>query len=72
MPFGRATGFSMVKAVLLFLLVMVVISMVGNALSGGALTRAAKKRLRLPRAATCSRCGRYLIGKSGCDCGKKG
>lgn len=62
----------MVKAVLFFLFLMLLIGMIGNVVTSGALTRAAKKRLGLPRPARCSHCGRYLIGKTGCDCGKKG
>lgn len=59
------------KAIIVFLLVMVVIGMIGNALFPGALSQAARRRLPLARTGTCPRCGRYLIGKSGCDCGPK-
>lgn len=69
--FGRATGCNMIKAVLVFLLVMLAIGMVGNALFPGSLGRSVKKRLGLAGPATCKRCGRYVIGSKGCDC-KKG
>ncbi len=60
-----------VKAVLVFLLVMLVIGMIGNALFPGALTKAAKKRLPLAKTKTCPRCGKYQIGTSVCGCGGK-
>lgn len=52
-----------VRVVLLFLIGMVVLAMFG--------------RLRLPgqkqlNSMKCPRCGRYRIGKSSCDCGKRG
>ncbi len=60
----------MVKAVILFLLGMVVIGMIGKVLFPGAIGRAVRKRIGpVP---TCGRCGRYVIGSKGCDCGKKG
>jgi hypothetical protein len=65
--FGRATGYDMIKAVILFLLVMVAIGMVGNALFPGSVRR----RLSRSKPKTCPRCGRYVIGSKGCDC-KKG
>lgn len=60
------------KAIIVFLLVMLVIGMIGNALFPGALGQAAKRKLPLAGTATCPRCGRYRIGKSACDCGHKG
>lgn len=62
----------MIKAVLFFLLVMVAIGMVGNALFPGALGRSLKKRLGMTKPATCKRCGRYMMGSTGCDCSEKG
>lgn len=52
-----------VKIVFLFLIGMVVLAMFG--------------RLRYPgkaklEAMKCPRCGRYKLGKSGCDCQRKG
>ncbi|WP_168183999.1 hypothetical protein [Pseudoruegeria sp. SK021] len=52
----------MIKVVSLFLIGMVALAMFG--------------RLRMPGAAKlkalkCSRCGKYRIGKSKCDCGRK-
>lgn len=49
----------MLKAVIVFLLVMVLIGMIGKALF--------KKQKSL----TCAHCGRYQIGAATCDC-KKG
>jgi hypothetical protein len=59
----------LVKVIFLFLLVMAAIGMIGNLVFPGALTRAAKRRLPLAKAATCPRCGRYRIGKTGCGKG---
>jgi hypothetical protein len=61
----------MIKAVLVFLIVMAVIAMIGNALFPGALTRRMKQQLRLTPAAKCTSCGRHLIGTSGCNCKKR-
>lgn len=58
----------LIKAVLVFLFVMVAIGMLGNALFPGAISKAAKKRLPFAKAQTCPRCGKYKIGKSGCGC----
>ena len=60
----------MVKAVLVFLFVMVVIGMIGNALFPGSIRRGVKKRLAGAKPSTCPRCGRYVIGSKGCDCRK--
>lgn len=59
----------MVKATILFLLLMVLIGMVGNWLYPGALRGQVKRRLTGASKAACSRCGRPVIGKS-CDCRK--
>lgn len=56
----------MIKAVIVFLLVMLVIGMVGNALFPGSVRR----RLRPSKPKTCPRCGRFMIGSKGCDCRK--
>jgi hypothetical protein len=60
----------MVKAVLGFLLIMVLIGMIGNALTGGWLKGVLTRKVSRGVVDTCPRCGRYLIGKSGCDCRK--
>lgn len=60
----------LVKIILVFLLVMVAIGMLGNLVTGGRLGRSVRRSI-LPKAATCPKCGRHLIGRSGCDCGKK-
>ncbi len=61
----------MVKAALIFLLVMLLIGMIGNLLTGGRLKGIVTRKVSRGMVNTCPRCGRYLIGKSGCDCGKK-
>ncbi len=61
----------MVKAVVVFLVIMLVIGMIGNALSPGSVGRAVRKRLGSVKPERCPRCGRYMIGPKGCDC-KKG
>jgi len=68
----------MVKSVLLFLLVMVAIGMIGNALMPGVVNRQIKKRLAIKRQTTkklgvakplvCPHCKRYQIGSGGCNC----
>lgn len=69
--FGRDTGCDMIKAVLIFLLVMVVGGMLSNLLFPGSVRRSIDKRLRPAKPATCPKCGRFIIGSRGCDC-KKG
>jgi hypothetical protein len=61
----------MIKVTLLFLLVMVAIGMIGNAIFPGSALRSVKKRFGLNKPSTCNRCGRYVIGSKSCDC-KKG
>ncbi len=58
----------MIKGAIFFLLVMAAIGMIGNAIAPGSVGRMVRKRL--PKAARCGRCGRYVLGKTGCDCGK--
>ncbi|WP_216824627.1 hypothetical protein [Paragemmobacter aquarius] len=48
---------------------MAAIGMIGNAIAPGSVKRVLRRQL--PKAASCPRCGRYLLGKTGCDC-KKG
>lgn len=62
----------LIKTIFVFLLAMAAVGMIGNALTKGGVTRSAKKRLGLRPATRCGRCGRYVIGKTGCDCDKKG
>ncbi|MFP5480162.1 MAG: hypothetical protein ACLGIE_10815 [Alphaproteobacteria bacterium] len=56
------------KIILVFLLAMVLVALIGRALFPGALPRVMRKRKGPP---VCDRCGRYLIGRKGCDCGGK-
>ena len=57
----------LIKAVLVFLGVMVIIAMLGKALFPGAASRMVTRR-RKP--GLCARCRRPLIGRAGCDCGR--
>jgi hypothetical protein len=59
----------LIKAVILFLGAMVILGMVGNWLFPGAVKRGVAKRLA---PAKCAQCGRFRIGMSPCDCGRKG
>jgi hypothetical protein len=61
----------MVKGVIVFLVVMLAIGMIGNALFPGSVGRSVKKRFGRAKPASCPRCGRYVIGLRDCDC-KKG
>ena len=58
----------MVKGVIVFLVVMLVIGMIGNAVSPGLVGRSMKKRLGRAKHASCPHCGRYVIGRKGCEC----
>jgi hypothetical protein len=53
------------KVVIVFLLLMVGLAMVGKALFR-------KPPPKLGKPPVCIRCGRYLAGPGGCDCGRKG
>jgi hypothetical protein len=50
----------LVKAVIVFLGVMVIIGMVGRALFSG--------RVAARKTPVCAKCGRYVIGAKTCDC----
>jgi hypothetical protein len=43
--------------------------MVGNWLFPGAIKRSLLQRAKPVK---CPKCGRFLMGRSGCDCGRKG
>jgi hypothetical protein len=58
----------MVKAAIIFLGLMVLVALVGRALFPGALPKALRKKSSPP---VCTKCGRYLIGRTTCDCGGK-
>jgi hypothetical protein len=51
----------LVKVVVLFLVIMAVLAMFGRLRLPGLRKRDTRK---------CTRCGRFLIGKGPCDCGK--
>ena len=60
----------LVKIILVFLLGMALVGMIGKALFPGRLGRIARVRRKSLKPPVCSKCGRYIIGSSGCDCGK--
>ena len=60
----------LLKIVILFLGGMALIGLIGKALFPGAISRSVKKRVGFAKPSRCRACGRYLIGKGGCDCGK--
>jgi hypothetical protein len=59
----------LVKIVILFLGGMAVVAMIGNLLFPGAMSRRVgrMRRRALAKPATCPRCGKYIIGRGGCD-----
>ncbi len=52
------------KAVIVFLLLMVLVAWIGKALTGRAQARRATP--------VCPRCGRLPTGRGTCDCGRRG
>lgn len=60
----------LVKAVIVFLAAMALIGFVGKLLFPHTFKRLTSRRVSLAKPARCARCGRYLLGKGGCDCGK--
>jgi hypothetical protein len=58
----------LLKTIILFLGAMVLIALVGRALFPGVLPKVLRKKSSPP---VCDKCGRYLIGRSTCDCGGK-
>jgi hypothetical protein len=57
------------KIILVFLGLMALVALVGRALFPGALPKVLRKKVTPPP--VCSKCGRYLIGRTTCDCGGK-
>lgn len=60
----------LVKIILVFLLAMVLVGMVGKVLFPNRLDRLTKLKRKGLTPPTCPKCGRYMIGQSGCECGK--
>lgn len=60
----------LVKIILVFLLAMGLVGMIGKALFPGKLGEIALLRRKSLKPPVCPKCGRYIIGSSGCDCGK--
>ena len=60
----------LIKVIFLFLLVMLLIGMIGNLVFPGRPSGLARLRQKVAKAPTCPRCGRYMIGRSGCECRK--
>lgn len=59
------------KIAILFLAGMALIGLIGKWLFPAA-TQRIVRNLPVIRSTVCSACGRYLIGKGGCDCKTKG
>jgi hypothetical protein len=49
---------------------MALVGMIGKALFPGKMGRITQLRRRGLKPPVCSRCGRYIVGKSDCDCKK--
>lgn len=58
----------LIKIIVVFLGAMALVGMIGKALFPRVVSRMVTKR-RKP--AVCAKCGRYVIGRTGCDCGRK-
>lgn len=58
----------LLKIIIVFLGLMALVALIGRALFPSALPRVLRKRKGAP---VCGKCGRYLIGRTGCDCGGK-
>ncbi|MBM3616421.1 MAG: hypothetical protein FJX28_13630 [Alphaproteobacteria bacterium] len=58
------------KIILVFLLGMALVGMIGKALFPGKMSRITQIRRRGLKPPVCSRCGRYIVGKSDCECKK--
>lgn len=58
----------LLKVILIFLGLMVLVALIGRVLFPTALPRVLRKRVRAP---VCRKCGRYVVGRNGCDCGGK-
>jgi len=56
----------LVKIILVFLGLMVLVAFVGRVLFPSALPPILRKKASAP---VCVKCGRYLIGRTRCDCG---
>ena len=56
------------KIIMVFLGLMVLVALIGRALFPGALPKVLRKKSSPP---VCARCGRYLIGRTTCDCDSK-
>ncbi len=68
-PSGRVTVSEMLtKIIIVFLGLMVLVALIGRALFPGALPKVLRKK---PSTPVCGKCGRYLIGRTTCDCGDK-
>ena len=58
----------LLKIIIVFLGLMALVAMIGRVLFPSALPPILRKRKGPP---VCDKCGRYLIGRKGCDCGGK-
>ena len=60
----------LVKIILVFLLAMALVGMIGKALFPGKMGRITQLRRPGLKPPVCPKCGRYIVGKSDCDCKK--
>lgn len=60
----------LLKTAILFLGAMVLIGMIGKALFPSTFGRITGRKADVGKPPRCRRCGRYLLGKGGCDCAK--
>lgn len=60
----------LVKTVILFLAAMALVGFIGKLLFPRTFKRITSRKASLGKPPRCARCGRYLLGKGGCDCGK--
>ena len=60
----------LVKIILVFLLAMALVGMIGKALFPGKMGRITLLLRRGLKPPVCPKCGRYIVGKSDCDCKK--
>lgn len=60
----------MVKAVTLFLIVIMVLAMFGKLGWLGTLAPKSLRKAARRKPALCKNCGRHIIGSKGCDCGQ--
>jgi hypothetical protein len=59
----------LVKTIIVFLAAIALLGMIGKWLFPGAISRSIERRVKPLK---CPGCGRYLMGRGTCECGRKG